>query len=190
MRFLPTNRYRLGPQRRPISGALGNDDGAAAIEFALVAMPFLLFVFGLIGYGLYFFNSTMLEYGAEVAARKVRTGEAEKGAMTVGEFKQLVCEGAGTIDCSKLSVLVQHSETWTGITPKACVDSKGNMAASTGSSGEMINQYAGTASEVVLVTLCYQWDLAKSFPFLNLGAGGSGAAIIQAATAFKSEPYK
>ena len=33
----------------------------------------------------------------------------------------------------------------------------------------MISKYAGGASEVVLVTLCYKWDLANSFQFLKLG---------------------
>ena len=67
----------------------------------------------------------------------------------------------------------------------------GNMVGSTGSTGELINKYSGSASEVVLVTVCYEWDLAQHFKFLKLGSGdGSGPAIIQAATAFKSEPYK
>ena len=81
---------------------------------------------------------------------------------------------------------------WSGITPQACTDSTGKMVGSSGSSGELISKYSGTSSEVVLVTLCYEWDLADNFKFLKLGSkgDGSGPAIIQAATAFKSEPYK
>jgi len=169
-----------------------DEDGAAAIEFALVALPFLLFVLGLLGMGLYFLAGTSLEYGVEAAARKLRTGEAEKGNMSVGDFRQLVCQEAGSyIDCGKISTIVQHASSWSGITPQPCTDASGNRVGSTGSSGEMINKYAGSSSEVVLVTLCYEWDLAQNFKFLKLGSkGGSGPAIIQAATAFKSEPYK
>ncbi len=66
------------------------------------------------------------------------------------------------------------------------------MVSSTGSSDELMSKYAGAASEVVLVTLCYKWDLAKNFEFLQLGTGsnGSGPAMIQASTAFKSEPFE
>jgi hypothetical protein len=85
---------------------------------------------------------------------------------------------------------VQHAATWSGITPQACVDGNGKMVGSTGSGDDMISKWTGSESEVVLVTLCYEWDLAKNFPFLNLGNDGKGPAIIQAATAFKSEPYK
>ena len=151
-----------------------------------------MFVFGILGIGLYFLASSSLEYGVEAAARKVRTGEAQKGSVTVGQFKQDVCTAAGSyIDCNKLSVIVQHAATWSGISPQSCLDSNGNMVASTGTSGEMMSKYTGAASEVVLVTLCYQWDLATTFGFMNLGknSDGSGPAVVQASTAFRSEPY-
>lgn len=192
--MLPTNRPGFLKRPRPSRpGWLRNEDGVAAIEFAIVALPFFLFVFGIIGIGLYFLASTSLEYGVESAARKVRTGEADKGDMSVGEFKQLVCDAAGSyINCGKVAVVVQHAATWSGVSPQSCTDSNGNMVGSTGSDGEMITKYAGGASEVVLVTLCYKWDLAKNFEFLQLGTGanGSGPAMIQASAAFKSEPFE
>ena len=191
---LPSRRLRfpLFRRRYPTSRLARNEDGSAAVEFALVAMPFLLFVLGLLGMGLYFLASTSLEYGVEAAARKLRTGEAEKGNMTVDAFRELVCTAAGSyIDCGKVSTIVQHATTWSGITPQGCTDDSGNRVGSTGSTGELINKYSGSSNEVVLVTVCYEWDLAQRFKFLKLGSSGdgSGAAIIQAATAFKSEPY-
>jgi hypothetical protein len=189
---LSSLQLRLMRRRLPASRLARNEDGSAAIEFALVSLPFLLFVLGLLGMGLYFLASTSLEYGVEAAARKLRTGEAEKGNMTVDKFRELVCEKAGSyIDCDKVNTIVQHATSWSGITPQACTDRNGNRVGSTGSSGELINKYSGSASEVVLVTVCYEWDLAQHFKFLKLGSGdGTGPAIIQAATAFKSEPYK
>lgn len=193
MRFRLTNRSHSPIRQHPSRpGWMRNEDGTAAIEFGIVALPFLMFVIGLLGLGLYFLAGTQLEYGVEAAARKVRTGEAKKDAMTVGEFKQLVCTDAGSyIDCAKLSVILQHASSWSGISPQPCVDSKGNMAGSTGATDEPITNYSGGANEVVLITLCYEWELAASLPFIKLGnsADGSGPAIIQAATAFKSEPY-
>jgi hypothetical protein len=174
------------------SGWLRNERGAAAVEFGIVAVPFFLFVLGILGVGLYFFATNSLEHGAEAAARKIRTGQAQKSALTVGEFKQLVCAEAGTyIDCDKLHVLVQNASSWSGITPEPCLDENRNMTPSTGDANEGIVDYSGAASQVVLITLCYEWDLAKSFKLLKLGknADGSGAAVLQAATAFRTEPY-
>jgi hypothetical protein len=174
---------------------LSDERGSTAIEFGMVGLPFLLFMLGILGYGLYFLNTTYLQYGADTAARQIRTGEfntgGAKGAMTVKEFREAVCNASKpVIDCKKLSVLVQHGTDWSGLKPQSCSDGKGGLAGSTGSDSEQLSKYAGTSSEVVLVTLCYQWDLAKSFSFLKLDGGtGNGPAVIQAATAFKSEPY-
>ena len=169
-----------------------NERGAAAIEFAIVAVPFFLFVLGTLGVGLYFFTTNSLEHGVESAARLIRTGQAQKDGLTVEEFKQRVCSDAGSyISCDKLHVIVQNASNWAGIDPQPCVDSDNNLAASTGNSGDPLYDYTGGSSQVVLVTLCYEWDLARSFSFLKLGSGadGSGSAILQVATAFRTEPY-
>jgi hypothetical protein len=192
MRLSKNKRHNPPARGLPASDLLRNESGSAAIEFAFVAMPFLLFVLGTIGMGLYFLAGTSLEYGAEYAARKIRTGQAEKGEnggtpMKVSRFRELVCEGAGAaIDCNKMTVHVSSAKEWSGITPPSCSD------APTGSDNEQISKYSGTAGDVVLVTLCYRWDMAKNFKFIKLGSGpgGTGDTIIQASTAFKNEPYK
>jgi hypothetical protein len=169
-----------------------NERGTAAVEFAVVALPFFLFVFSIIGVGLYFFTSHALENGVESAARKIRTGEAQKSDLTVGQFKTLFCSEAGSyINCDRVRVIVQHASSWSGIEPQPCLDDENQMVASTGQASDSLKQYAGEASQVALVTVCYQWDLAQTFSFLKLGAGpdGSGAAVLQAATAFRIEPY-
>jgi Flp pilus assembly protein TadG len=172
---------------------LRNDRGSAAIEFAIVAVPFFMFVLGTLGIGLYFFATNSLEHGVEAAARQIRTGEAQTTNQTVGGFKELVCQQAGRsyIDCGKLRVLVQHAQEWASLTPQSCRNADGSMAASTGDTADILSDYTGGSSEIVLVTLCYEWDLARSFSFLKLGTGpdGSGPAVIQAATAFRVEPY-
>src|SRR5262245_32357900 len=91
---------RLAPRR-----LLRNEDGAAALEFGLVGLPLVFFIIGIVAIGLYYLASIMLDYGAEAAARRIRTGEAEKISMTVGQFRELVCQSAGpAIDCGKISV--------------------------------------------------------------------------------------
>jgi len=190
MRFPPVSRH---PDKRSqtITGKLlANEGGATAVEFGLLAPPLLLFIVGLIGYGLYFFTESSLEYGVEAASRKIRTGQVNSAGtqrddkqMTVNEFKRSVCTTAGPlIDCDKLQVHVESGEKWSEITPPTCTNAEGGM---TGSGGdEPISTYSGGASRIVLVTLCYNWDLAKTFgTYLKLPTG------MQATAAFKSEPY-
>jgi hypothetical protein len=80
------------------------------------------------------------------------------------------------------------------VSPQACVDSKNNMVGSTGSDNDALSSYAGVASKVVQITLCYQWDLTQTLPFLKLGKIGKNSVriwlrLLQAATAFRTEPY-
>jgi Flp pilus assembly pilin Flp len=180
------------PCRTDVSGWLRNERGAAAIEFAIVAVPLLLFMMGIVGIGLYFFTGSALNHGVEAAARKIRTGEAQKDALTVGGFKDLVCEEAGSyINCNKLRVHIDHGDNWSEISPQPCVDENNNLIASTGQAEDEIVDYTGEASQVVLVTVCYQWDLAQAFSFLKLGtkSDGSGPVVLEASTAFRTEPY-
>lgn len=169
---------------------LHNERGATAVEFALVAVPFFMLITGIIGMGLYFFTSNALDHGVEAAARKIRTGEAQKGDITVAQFKQLVCDEAGTyINCSKLHVLMQSAQSWSDLSPESCITDN-SMSPSTGEGDDLISEYSGGAKSVVLVTVCYQWELAEVFRYLNFGVGGtSGPAILQASTAFRIEPY-
>jgi Flp pilus assembly protein TadG len=166
---------------------LGNEDGATAVEFGLLGVPLVLFVLGIMGMGLYYLAKTSLEYGVEAAARKIRTGEAEKGNITVGQFKNLICRSAVGIDCGKVTVILQSADTWSSISPKSCT-TKGSQAGSTGDAGDSVSTYSGSASQVVLVTACYKWPLADSFSFMKFSTT-SGPTMIQAATAFKNEPY-
>ena len=189
MRTIRLPRFHSFPSKRTL---LRNEDGSTAIEFGFIALPFMLFVLAIVGMGLYYLASVSLEYGVEAAARKIRTGQVENDTVTVGQFRNLVCQSAGAaIDCSKLNIIVQSKKSWSELEPEPCLDKENNMTPSTGKSTDAVSKYSGTAADVVLVTLCYRWDLANNFKFLKLGNGtdGGGPAIIQAATAFKSEPY-
>ena len=171
---------------------LHDSAGSTALEFSLVAIPFFFFVFAILGSSLYFFANSALEHGVQGAARKICTGEAKQAAATVGDFRQSVCNEAGAgIDCKKLRVLIQSDASWANITPQGCLDGNNALVDSTGSIEELVSDYSGDASFVALITVCYEWDLAKTFSFLQLGKGsnGSGPAVMQASSAFRIEPH-
>jgi Flp pilus assembly protein TadG len=140
--------------------------------------------------GLHYFATNSLEHAVEAAGRKIRTGQAQNSGMTSGEFKSLVCsESSGAIDCSKLRVHVQSGDDWS-ITPKPCLGSDNKLAETSGSTSDKISDSSGEAGKVVLITACYEWDLATIIPFIELGNMEGGGSLLQAATTFRTEPYK
>ncbi len=84
---------------------LKDESGVTAVEFALVAPPFLLLLLGIIELGLTLFTQTVLDGAARDAARLVRTGQVQQGATTVAA--QL--NAFQTTLCSSLRVLLSSS---------------------------------------------------------------------------------
>lgn len=167
-----------------------DDRGATAIEFAAVAGPFFAFIFGLIGIAFYFFITNSVEKGMDQTSRLIRTGQAKESGMTVDEFKSAICSKAGYwIKCDKLQVFVNRFATWSDVKASPCVDSNKNVVVNSTPGGSKISEAAGNASEIVIVTSCYKWDLAASIPIIPLGNMSDGSLMMQAATAFRVEPH-
>jgi len=173
-------RSLLGRWRRDRSGT-------TAVEFAFVAGPFLMLLFGIMGVGLFFFTTFSLENAVERTGRLIRTGQVQQGGMNAQQFKEKVCELAPAfVDCvNKLRVNVLNfpdSEAiGPGTTPQ-CLDAGGNLS-------DVTTYAPGEADQVVLIWVCYEWSMASKIPYLNLGNMGNGSRLIQAATTFRTEPY-
>jgi Flp pilus assembly protein TadG len=174
----------------PIEVLRRDERGVTAVEFGFVAMPFLMMLFGIIAVGLFFFTTFSLENAVEQASRPLRTGEALTSVpvKTKEQFKQDVCNLMyGMIDCTgKLRVNVQQYNVGDAIVPPACIDAGGSLV---GDPADPTNNVPGAANKIMLVTACLQWDLAGKIPFLTLTSMSNGAALIQASTTFKIEPF-
>lgn len=176
-----------------------SNDGATAIEFAIVLAPFLAFVFGIITIGLHYLATNSLEKAVFDASRQIRVGKAQKDGMTSQQFKQLVCnEAKPHIDCSKLEIHVASSDDWTTLTPPNCIDGAMNLS-SGGNDNSSVANKTGGAGMPVIVTACYDWTVAKYLPYLIHDRNGnrrspsqlaSGGMLLQASTVFQTEPYE
>lgn len=161
--------------------------GTTAIEFAFVATPFLMLLFGIMGVGLYFFTTFSLENAVEQTGRLIRTGQVQQGGMTAQQFKDKVCELAPSfVDCTnKIRVNVLNFPDSEAIGPASlpqCLDAAGKLS-------DITSFAPGEADQVVLIWVCYEWALASKIPYLNLGNMSNGSRLIQAATTFRTEPY-
>ena len=69
---------------RRINRERGRDQGAAAVEFALVVPILIVLLFGIIDYGLYFANALAVRAGVSEAARQFSVGNfAASAAQTL-----------------------------------------------------------------------------------------------------------
>jgi Flp pilus assembly protein TadG len=184
------SKPRLEGRGARLAGFKKDQEGATAIEIAMVAGPFFILIFMLIRFALYFFVMNSLDKGMDQTSRLVRVGQAQKTNMTVNDFKQAVCKSAGGwITCNKVEVFVQKFPDWQSLSPKACLNAAGAPVTNGASGTHLIAQYSGTSSEIVLVTTCYKWEFAQSIPYVKLGNMSDGSMMMQTSTAFRTEPY-
>lgn len=196
MRFLGQTKCGFIPQKffSKFRGIRRDQGGTTAIEFALVALPFFLFAFGIMLVGLKYFTENSLEHAVESAAREIRTGQAQKAGKTLKDFRDMVCEEAGTyISCDgKLVVHVQSADQWSDITPTPCLTG-GALTPSAGTGTDPLADSSGNAEAVVLVTACYEWTMTQVFKLGGLGDSladmSSGSSLVQAVSTFRTEPY-
>ena len=86
------------PRRLRSLFRLGRDrDGAAAMEFALLAVPFMLLMFATFETFFAFAGEQLMANAVETMARKLRTGEITFGQgkptdVTEAEFRQMFCD--------------------------------------------------------------------------------------------------
>ena len=79
-------------------GRRHGEDGAAAVEFALILIPFLVLTFGLIQYGLYFWAAQSGAHTANVAVRQLSVGNCQAaGALQTFVDDELGSAAAGTV---------------------------------------------------------------------------------------------
>jgi Flp pilus assembly protein TadG len=167
--------------------------GIAAVEFAIIATPFLMLLFGLFEIMLIFFVQTTLESAVAEESRKIKTGQANIGAgITAAQFKAGVCDRmAGLVDCdNRLFVLVQNQPT-TGTLPSPMTDPT-ILAAPP-------YQAATAAGSIVVVRGYYMWPLitpGMSSAFKNTSTTGpannlgSNNRMLVATSAFRNEPFQ
>jgi len=161
-------------------------DGAAAVEFALVVVPFLGLMFAIIETALVFFADQTLETAVADSARLIMTGQAQTQNLNMTTFKNAVCARIyGLFDCQNgIYVNVQTYSSFGSISYTPPLDSNGNLV--TGNFGYQ----PGGPNDIVVVQLFYQWPIYVSLMSLsNLSNMANRNRLLVATAAFRNEPY-
>ena len=107
--------------------------------------------------------------------------------MTDVQFKNEVCSFLpGFINCQDKLLLNVRSFAQADLTPIVTR----NECLNNGSLANVTTYSPGAANQIVLISLCFEWEFANKLPFIQLGDMNGGSRLIQAATAFRTEPYQ
>lgn len=178
-------RFAHAAVPRIVRRFLRRKDGAAAIEFAMVAAPFLALVFAILETAIVFFAGQALETATADSARLIMTGQAQKSSFSQEQFKTEVCKRVfGLFDCvNGVQVDVRTYAAFSSINNSKPIDANGNLT--------VTPTYApGGPGDIVVVRLLYQWPVYVSLLGLNLSDLSGNKRLIMATAAFRNEPYQ
>ena len=160
-------------------------NGATAVEFGLVAAPFLALLVGIIQTFLVFFANQLLETVVAQSSRLILTGQVQNANMTQTQFAQQVCDQVRILfTCSNLMIDV---ETYTAF-------SSANTAMPTlsfNAQGQVTNTWQynpGGPGQIVVVRVMYQWPVFLAPLGFTLSNLSNGNRLIMASAAFQNEP--
>ncbi|CCE06993.1 conserved hypothetical protein [Bradyrhizobium sp. STM 3843] len=163
---------------------LRDSKGATAVEFALVAAPFLALIIALFQTFLVFFAQELLEEVVIQSARLVKTGQVQTQNMSQTVFQQQVCTKIRIFfNCSGLMVDLRVANAWSTadtslLTPS--YDAQGNV--------NNMQFNPGTAGDIVVLRVMYIWPVMLGPLGFNLSNISSGNRLIMASAAFQNEP--
>ena len=167
-------------------------NGATAVEFALVATPFIALLVAILQTIMVFFAQRVLDEVTEEASRYIMTGQAQTGGVTQSQFANYLCTSTNTstlvsalFTCSNFMINVQNYSGCTGIvttTPTLTYDSSGNVTNSW-------SYNTGSAGDCVAVQVMYQWPVVLGPLNFNLGTQSNGSRLLVSVAVFANEPY-
>ncbi|HEX6980586.1 MAG TPA: TadE family protein [Alphaproteobacteria bacterium] len=185
----------------PLARLCADRNGAAAMEFAFIAMPLIVLVIGIIEVAMILFVNVLLEGGVRDAARFGITGYSPTGTDRAAVIRDIISRrSVGMIDMTKVKIetLVYQNfsdigkpEPFTDQPPlngtydvgEPFVDVNGNSKwdADMGAAG------VGGPGAVVVYRVSYDWPLLTGLlvPLL----GDNGYVPLQASVAVRNEPF-
>lgn len=163
--------------------------GTAAVEFALVALPFFLLTIGMAEISMMGFAQTSLDYAVSESARQIRTGSAQMGGLDGADIKEQICTEVSRfmfLDCdANLYLDVDRFDSFVEID-----NDEANPIEDDEFQTDGFGYSPGAASDIVVVRVYYRWHVMTPMfepIFRNVG---SGDRILVTTMMFRNEPYQ
>jgi Flp pilus assembly pilin Flp len=181
-----TLRRLRGVRRRYRNDA----EGATAIEFAIVALPFLGLIFGILELALVFFTSAVMTNAMSDTGRLVRVG-AFQGCGSATEFKALVCDKMSNLMNCEANLRIDLT-TANGFQAITLPDPGLSGLDPDDEDAKIVDgTYVNTGpSDPVVMRGTFYYPLAlPNFMTRLESIPGSRRHVISATTAFRTEPF-
>lgn len=157
--------------------------GVAAIEFAMLALPFFATIFAILETSLVFVGELTLDQSVDRVARKIRTGELTKAEPSVEDFRKDICSGVSFLmDCDKLMIDLKVYDQFSDLPPPSPILSGDVNTADFG-------YELGGPEEITALRVYYKWPIHTDIMRRYLSSMNDGSHLLFSMAAFRTEPF-
>ncbi|MCX7586704.1 TadE/TadG family type IV pilus assembly protein [Phenylobacterium sp. 58.2.17] len=172
--------------------------GATAVEFALISMPLMILLFGVLELAMILLVSATLDTATDFAARNIRTGVFQQGPSTMkGQdgFRRLVCVNMSWLQqmCTQAAPkpgdpdpnpLFVEARTFDSYAAAGALQRRDPNTFDP----EQTDWCAGNPEDIVVVTTYFKWPIVT--PLIRpLFKNYDGGRMISSTRLFRNEPF-
>jgi Flp pilus assembly protein TadG len=165
------------------------EDGSAAVEFAMIAAPFIFLLCAIFELAIMFLAGQLLDSATNDTARLIRTGQASTTVPSASSFATQVCSRLYVLfDCTQLAV---ESKTYANFSTigdlsstAAYTDTSGNFDAT-----KVTSYQTGGGSCIVVVRVFYPYPVFFKSLLWDATSAPSGKVMMVGVAAFRNEPF-
>lgn len=173
---------------RRLKAAIKDRKGSAAVEFALVAPPFLALMMSTFEVGWFYFAASQVDAATIETARLVRTGQVQQANFDKEEFFNQVCPEIRIFgDCDEtltveVTVFNSFAELAADASPVICAnDEPAEIAA--------LAYDPGSDNSIVRLRVCLLYRTLNPTIGVNVAETADGKRRIFGTYIFQNEPY-
>lgn len=162
-----------------------NETGGAAVDFAMVLLPFLTLLMAIIESAILLFAGQVLQTATANSARLILTGQVQNNGWSASQFQSNVCQQLTVMfNCTNnLYIDVESFSSFSSVSLTNVTNTNGTLNSSN-------YQFSpGNPGDVVIVRLIYQWPIIASALNFGLVTTAGNTNTLVATAAFRNEPY-
>lgn len=174
-------------KRGALSRFLPNRRGSVSIEFAMLAIPFVMLIMAIIETSVSFAAQQIMANAADDLARELRTGRLKPAAATETVVRQRICDQLSMITNSTCPGLYIDLKSYTTFAAAAVVQTKFTSDNDLDTTGFAITP--GGAETKNMLRVYYKWPVMLDLMRKSMSNIKGGNTLLMTVTSWQNEPY-
>ena len=182
-------RPKSDPSRKRMSVSrrfMDDGRGTTAIEFGILATPFLVLLFAIFESALSYSAQQLLMNVTDRIARDIRTGELRAAALNEVTLKRLICEDLDLVvadNCPELEVDLAQYPSFAAVPTAVAFQANGDI----NTSGFRVAP--GGPSSINQLRVFYRWPVTTDLLRQQMSNLPDGKTLLFATAAWRNEPF-